>query len=127
MSAFKYREKFNPENKDISNIIQKKRQKQRGGMTPLQWLLQELQLMHLHFKSLRLWKNIPKILLMDSTYLKKNRFNIPLSTCGVTSRHEIIQLGIFFMFSDKERDHDLILIKLKIIIAIEGVSVPLSF
>ncbi|RKF54722.1 hypothetical protein GcM3_207054 [Golovinomyces cichoracearum] len=43
MSAFRAKEGFNLVNKDISNIIQKERQKQLGGMTPLQWLLQELQ------------------------------------------------------------------------------------
>ncbi|KAI0999030.1 hypothetical protein K3495_g9167 [Podosphaera aphanis] len=42
MSAFRDREGFNLEGKDISNINRKERQKQLGGMTPLQWLLKEL-------------------------------------------------------------------------------------
>ena len=117
MSAFREREGFNLIGKDIDNIIQKERQKQLGGMTPLQWLLKELQdngynprfetkdgnilskLMYLHPQAIQLWKDHPDVLLIDCTY-KTNRFNMPLlNICGVTGGNKVIQLGLVFLFS----------------------------
>ncbi|KAI1005201.1 hypothetical protein K3495_g3010 [Podosphaera aphanis] len=103
------------------NIIPKERQKQLGGMTPMQRLLKELQdngynprfetkdgnilskLMYLHPQAIQLWKNHPDALLMDWTY-KKNRFKMPLKNiCGATGGNKVIQFGP----SATEADYDI--------------------
>ncbi|RKF57175.1 hypothetical protein GcC1_191029 [Golovinomyces cichoracearum] len=120
------------------------KQKRLGGMSPLQWLLQELQacgfnpkyetnddnsltkLMYLHPQSLLLWKNNPDILLINCTY-KTNRLIMPLlNNCGVTGGNKVIQLGLVFLFGGKESDYDWVLVHLKEIMAIEGISFPIS-
>lgn len=144
MSAFREREGFNLIGKDISNIIQKERQKQLGGMTPLQWLLKELQdngynprfetkdgnilskLMYLYPQAIQLWKDHPDVLLMDCTY-KTNRFNMPiLNICGVTGGNKVIQLGLVFLSSEKENDYSWSLQQLKQIMTLEAIRAPLS-
>ena len=120
------------------------RQKQLGEMTPLQWLLKELQdngynprfetkdgnilskLIYLHPQAIQLWKDHPDVLLMDCTY-KTNRFNMPLlNICGVTGGNKVIQLGLVFLFSEKEIGYSWVLQQLKQIMTLEAIRAPLS-
>jgi hypothetical protein len=110
--------------RDIYNFGQRIRLESLGGLTPIQWLKEELdrqgyynkidfnkttnkvtRLFYMHPTAIKLWKLSPDCLLLDCTY-KTNRFNMPLlNVCGVTGNNRTPQFALCFLSSEKEEDY----------------------
>jgi hypothetical protein len=70
-----------------------------GGLTPIQWLVRELDILGYYSKI------DGHCLLLDCTY-KTNRFNMPLlNICGVTGNNKTPQFALCFLSSEKEEDY----------------------
>jgi hypothetical protein len=102
--------------RDIYNYGQRIRVESLGGLTPIQWLKQELnrlgyyneidfnettnkvtRLFYIHPTAIKIWKANPDCLLLDCTY-KTNRFNMPLlNICGVTGNTKTPQFALCFL------------------------------
>jgi hypothetical protein len=113
-----------PLSRDIYNLGQRMRVESLGGLTPIQWLVRELdilgyyskidvdettnkvtRLFYMHPTAIKLWKANPDCLLLDCTY-KTNRFNMPLlNICGVTGNNKTPQFALCFLSSEKEEDY----------------------
>jgi MULE transposase domain len=110
--------------RDIYNLGQRIRLESLGGLTPIQWLKQELdlqgyynridvdstsnkvtRLFYMHPTVIGIWKKNPDCLLLDCTY-KTNRFNMPLlNICGVTGNNKTPQFALCFLTSEKDVDY----------------------
>lgn len=114
--------------KDISNLLVSHRRAELAGMTPIQWLLKQLEegskgsegSEALFFREKRselghirrlfiapkqhaeLIRQSPDILLLDSTY-KTNRFKMPLlNICGISQQQQPFQIAAVFLDGEKE-------------------------
>jgi hypothetical protein len=73
---------------------------------------------------LKLLKQNPDLLLLDSTY-KTNHHNMPLfNACGVTSGNKTFNWAVTFMSSEKEGDCSRALAALIRILQNEGIKAP---
>ena len=107
---------------DISNLLATHRRLELAGMTPIQWLYKQLEshdedlffsekrseLGHVQRlfiapkQHIKLWRQSPDILLLDTTY-KTNRFKMPLlSICGVSQQQQPFQLAAVFLDGERE-------------------------
>jgi len=110
--------------RDVYNLGQRMRIQSLGGLTPMQWLVKELdrlgyynkinfdettnkvtRLFYMHPTAIKHWKTNPDCLLLDCTY-KTNRFNMPLlNICGVTGNNKTPQFALCFLSGEKEEDY----------------------
>ena len=108
---------------DVSNLVQKSRRQVLDGKTPIQWLLQELQLQgfahdfhvdgdgcidrlfYIHAANLSLLQQNPDVILLDSTY-STNRFKMPMLHIGaVTSDNLNISVDVCFLRNERGSDY----------------------
>jgi hypothetical protein len=105
---------------DLYNLGQRIWIESLGGLTPIQWLKEQLdlqgyyncididpasnkvtRLFYIHPTAIELWKKHPDCLLLDCTY-KTNRFNMPLlNVCRVTGKNKTPQLALCFLSGEK--------------------------
>ncbi|MGI4816711.1 MAG: hypothetical protein ACRYE7_01875 [Janthinobacterium lividum] len=109
--------------RDIYNMKGRMRIEQLGGLTPIQWLERELEernffvkidtdkdnramrIFFAHPESIKIWRNVCDVLLIDATY-KTNRFHQPLvNICGSLGNNMTPQLGLAFVSGEKEEDY----------------------
>jgi hypothetical protein len=129
---------------DIVNLISKHRQQQLRGLTPVEWLYEQLKsepdfffrdqvdpssgrLTHLFIapkSGISLLRDNPDILLLDSTY-KTNRFKMPLlSMCGTTLVRKSFQVAAVFMIKEKEGDYAWAMEQFNQLLETEGIRPP---
>ena len=59
-----------------------------------------------HPEAIKLWKNHPDIILLDSTY-KTNQFRMPLlNICAITGNKKVVQIGLCFLSGEKKPDYE---------------------
>lgn len=105
---------------DLRNLLNRHREEQLAGRTPLRWLYSQLRSEDFIFEDLRDEKNHilclfitpksgisllqqhPDVLLCDSTY-KTNRFRMPLfNLCGTTANKKTFQIATAFLNGEAE-------------------------
>jgi hypothetical protein len=129
--------------RNIYNFGLKIRLESLGGLTPIQWLKEELdrqgyynkidvdsttnkvtRLFYIHPTAIQVWKKNSDCVLLDCTY-KTNRFNMPLlNICGVTGNNKTPQFALCFLSGEKEEDYTWALTQLRSCMALYGIQEP---
>jgi hypothetical protein len=131
--------------RDIYNIRARYRLEQLGGLTALQWLIRELQILNYfvrfdtdennrltrlffaHPECIKLWKKAPDVILMDATY-KTNRFNQPcINICGSMGNNKTPQLAIAFLSGEELKDYMWVLQQMLILMQENDIAFPKLF
>ena len=131
--------------RDIYNMRARKRIGELNGLTPIQWLAQELEersfcstiktdkdnrvthIFFVHPECIKLWQKSPDVLLIDATY-KTNRFHQPLiNICGCLGNNMTPQLAMAFVSGEKEADYRWVLECVKALIKKENIKQPGCF